>query len=118
MNSSNIEYIGYAENTGRAIVIILSILSVLVNMIFLLNFGFKLLRNAKNKLSSIEKLMLGLSIDEILISIFWVVSAIFFKDTNEILKKENICKKISCFEIYYYIFDWTLLSCTIYQIKK
>ena len=118
MNSSNIEYIGYAENTGRAIVIILSILSVLVNMIFLLNFGFKLFRNAKNKLSSIEKLMLGLSIDEILISIFWVVSAIFFKDTNEILKKENICKKISCFEIYYYIFDWTLLSCTIYQIKR
>ena len=34
-------YIGYAEKTGRVIIIVLSILSVLVNSIFILNFIIK-----------------------------------------------------------------------------
>ena len=111
-------YIGYAEKTGRVIIIVLSILSVLVNSIFILNFIMKLLKNTKNRLSSIEKLMLGLSIDEILISIFWFISATFVQNSELIKINDNLCKIISNFEIFFYMFDWLLICCTINQVKE
>ena len=118
MNEEKIINIGYSENIGGIIIIALSILSLLVNSIFILNFLMRLLKNTKNRSSSIEKLMLGLSIDEILISIFWVISVIFLGNSQLINENKNLCKIISSFEIFVYIFNLLLISCTVYQVKE
>ncbi len=40
------------------------------------------------------------------------------KTTEEILKKCNFCRFIGEIELFLYVFDWMILSSTLYQIKK
>ena len=118
MNNEENIFIGYAEKTGRGIIIVLSILSLVVNSFFIFNFLMRIIKNTKNRLSSIEKLMLVLSIDEILISIFWLISVFYVQNTKLMERKKNLCKIISSCEIFFYMFDWILISCTVNQVKQ
>lgn len=112
--------IGYSGEMGKYLIIILSFTSVIVNLVFIWNFLYKVSNNSK---SSTEKLMLGLSFAETIISVLWLLSALIIPNKNLMQNKEknevNIkCKTISLIKIFFYMFDWFLLSCTIINVKN
>ena len=83
-NSSE-TYIGYAEKTGLFFVLFFGIISLIMNIIFIINYIMRLTKNSKNKLSSLEKIMLILSVVESLISVCWICTAIFFPTNYSII---------------------------------
>ena len=113
-------FVGYAENTGLLLVLLFGSLSLITNLIFMINYIMKLSSNQKNKLSSLEKLMLILSIFESLISTCWIFSAKKFPTNYDIIdnvRNKNITERITnstCTNIAFatnfcYNFDWLLL---------
>ena len=126
-NSSK-TYIGYAEKTGLYFVLFFGTISLLVNIFFIINFMMKLKQNAKNKLSSLEKVMLILSIIECFISLCWIFTAKFFPTNYSIIDdviNKNLteritnsrCCNLGFFTTVLYNFDWLLLSFVIVHIK-
>ena len=126
-NSSK-TYIGYAQTTGLYFVIFFGVISLIVNIIFIINFIMTLKQNKKNKSSSLEKLMLILSIIECLISLCWIFTAKNFPTNYDIIDdvigknlKERIinsrCCNLGFFTTFLYNFDWLLLSFVILHIK-
>ena len=127
--------IGYFENNGRLIFIILSILGILTNIIFVVLYLIRILRGKKNKLSSLEKIMLGLSLSETGISICWMLSAFFYSSNVNIrpdwVDKDNPdfkiipsrggvnfgCSVIADIQIFCYVIDWLFISFSIIQVK-
>ena len=127
-NSSK-TYIGYAEKTGLFFVLFFGIISLIMNIIFIINYIMRLTKNSKNKLSSLEKIMLILSVVESLISVCWICTAIFFPTNYSIIDdvidkdlKQRIfnsrCCNLGFFFTFLYNFDWLLLSFVIIHIKN
>jgi 1-phosphatidylinositol-4-phosphate 5-kinase len=122
-------FVGYAENTGLLLVLLFGSLSLITNLIFMINYIMKLSSNQKNKLSSLEKLMLILSIFESLISTCWIFSAKKFPTNYDIIdnvRNKNITERITnstCTNIAFatnfcYNFDWLLLCFVIIHVKN
>ena len=107
--------IGYLED--RKIIIILSIIGIIINLYFIYLFIKKKFSKYSDYISSIEKLYLLLSIFETIISIFWLINSIMFKNMNDMSNKCDDCIIISHFEIFFYIMDWLILSSLVIQIK-
>ena len=117
------EYVGFSGEIGREVVIILSTLSLFVNIIFIINYLTKIIRNKLSEISILEKILLLLSIIEWFISLVWILSAFFYPTNREIREHVekgfiNGCKFISYFSIYLYIIDWLFLGYSIFLIKQ
>jgi len=109
--------IAYSPN--RLYILIPSFMSILMNSIFILHYIFKLLSNKKeNKMTSLEKLLLPLSILESIISLFWFISGELFQSNKEIQEKFTECKIYGAIQIFCYIFDWVLTYLTITHLKN
>ena len=123
-----IYYIGYSEKTGKIFVILLSFLSVLINMIFIINYLLKKLVNKKQKkISSLEQILFILAISESLISLFWGLSAIIYPSTEKMIEKDSKdededvcigCKTIGSLLTFFYIFDLFLSGFALYHLKN
>ena len=99
--------IAYSPN--RLYILIPSFLSIFMNCIFIFHYVFKLLSNKKeNKMTSLEKLLLPLSILESIISLFWFISGEIFQSDEEIQLNFTPCKIYGTIQIFCYIFDWVL----------
>ena len=110
--------IAYSPNNNLYI-IIPSFLSIIMNVIFIVNFILIIyLNKGKNKMSSLEKLLLPLSILESLISIFWFLSGKYFGSKEEIDNKKEECKIFAAFQTFCYIFDWLLVHFTLSHLKN
>jgi len=110
--------IAYSPNNNLYI-IIPSFLSIIMNVIFIVNFILIIyLNKGKNKMSSLEKLLLPLSILESLISIFWFLSGKYFGTKEEIYNKKEKCKIFATFQTFCYIFDWLLVHFTLSHLKN
>ena len=111
------ENIAYSPNS--LFIIIPSFLSILMNAIFIFHFIFKLNFNkSNNKMSSLEKLLLPLSILESLISLFWFLSGLLFKTKKEIINNLEGCRILGVFQTFCYIFDWLLVDFAITHLKN
>lgn len=111
--------IGYSPNS--LYILIPSFLSIVMNSIFILHYVFKLLSNKNkndNKMTSLEKLLLPLSILESIISLFWFISGEVFQSNEEIQNKCTFCKIYGAIQIFCYIFDWVLTYLTITHLKN
>ena len=117
------DYIGYSKTTGYVFVLILSCLSITMNMIFIIYLFLKKYNNkTKKKISSLEQILLILSILEICISLLWFISAVAYpKIENMEIKDDEVCigcKIIGIFQTFFYIFDWILSSLTMFHLKN
>ena len=113
-----INYIAYSPNSNLYI-IIPSSLSIIMNAFFIFHFLFKLYFNkAKNKMSSLEKLLLPLSILESMISICWFLSGTLFTTEGRITEKMDKCEIFGIFQTFCYIFDWFLVDFAISYLKN
>ena len=122
-NDSFKDYIGYSKTTGYVFVLLLSCLSITMNMIFIIYLFLKKYKNkTKKKISSLEQILSILSISEICISFLWFISAVAYpKIENMKIKDDEVCngcKIIGIFQTFFYIFDWVLSSLTMYHLKN
>ena len=108
------EYPGYAGTPGNIVMMIISILGIIINSIFSIGY-LKNIISIKNRdnagISTVEKILCMIAIVETFISVFWLINNCMVD------AKEGPCKIIAYFEIFLYIFDWLILSTSLYQIK-
>jgi hypothetical protein len=69
-------------------------------------------------MSSLEKLLLPLSIIESAISILWILSCTLFGTENKIDENELGCKILGAFQTFCYIFDWLLVYFIFSHLKN
>ena len=92
-------------------------------MIFIIYLFLKKYKNKTNKkISSLEQILLILSILEICISLLWFISAVAYpKIENMGIKDDEVClgcKIIGLLQTFFYIFDWVLSSLTMFHLKN
>ena len=112
---SDTQYVGYAGAGGNIVMIIISILGIIINSIFSFDY-LKNIISIKNRnndgISAVEKILCMIAIVETFISVFWLINNLTSKSSDG----EN-CQAIAYFEIILNIFDWLILSTSLYQIK-
>ena len=123
-----LDYMGYSEKAGYVFVVIFSFLSILMNLIFILNYLLKKLINKKQKkISSLEQILFILSILESIISLLWFISAILYPKRNKMLENDGDdndkdvcigCKILGALLTFFYIFDWMLSGFGLYYLKN
>ena len=108
-------YVGYAGKGGNIVMIIISVLGIIINSIFSFDYTKNIIsiKNRNNDgISAVEKILCMVAIVETFISVFWLINNIVGQPENDIE-----CKIIAHFEITLYLFDWLILSTSLYQIK-
>ena len=110
-------YVGFANEGLNALMIILSICGICMNVFFSVSYLKKIFK-IKKGVSSVETTLLCVSIVETLISICWLLNNSFIQNTRYLKDRCKLCKGIAHTEIFLYIFDWMILSSSLYQIKK
>ena len=109
------EYVGYAKAGGNVVMIIFSVLGIIINSLFSYYYSKNII-SIKNKnnagISAVEKILSMIAIVETFISIFWLVN-----NARGKIADDTQCKVIAYFEIFFNLFDWLILSTSLYQIK-
>ena len=114
-------YIGFGSQFQNIIMILFSFLGIFINLYFFISSIKRILDSKKLNninLSSIEKILCVISITETCISICWLINSFKMKTTKELIDNCNVCRIIGNIELFFYIFDWMILSSTLYQIKQ
>ena len=99
-------------------ILIPSFLSILMNGIFIFHYIFVINSNKNIKMTSIQKLLLSLSILESIISLLWFLSGTIFDNETKINDNIKKCEIFGAFKAFIYIFDWILVYFTISHLKN
>ena len=114
-------YIGFGNVPENIIMILFSFLGIFINLYFFYSSMKKISKSKKTKntnLSSIEKILCMISITETSISLCWLFNSFAMKNTDELIERCNACRLLGNFELFFYLFDWMILTSTLFQIKK
>ena len=115
-STSDEPYPGYAGYAGNIVMIIISIIGILINGSFSIGY-LKNIISIKNRdnagISAVEKILCMIAVVETFISIFWLINNLFMSKSKE----DNHCRIVAHFEIFLNLFDWLILSTSLYQIK-
>ena len=115
------EYIGFGNNFLNILMIFFSFFGIFINLYFFFSSIKRILQNNKSNnsnLSSIEKFLCIISVTETCISICWLINSFSMNNTTLSIEHCNSCRILGHFELFFYIFDWMILSSTLYQIKN
>ena len=115
------KFIGYTNDLGNIVLIIISILGIVINSSFFIISIRKIIISNKeknNRISSIEKILCIISLTETFISICWLINSFFMKDSERLVDHCNTCRVIGLTEVFLYLFDWMILVATLIQIKN
>ena len=119
-NKDKPEYVGFVGNVGNGFMIAISIIGIIINSLFSVSYFIKIFAGPKTKRGiSIIRLTLSLvAFIETIISICWLINNSFIQNTESLISKCNQCKILAHIEVFFYIFDWMILSSSLYQIKR
>ena len=113
-------FVGYGPSWLNPIMILISIFGIIINSIFVFNY-LKSIISTKNQsnsgISAVEKMLCMIAGVETFISICWLLNNVFIHDSSKLEDRCNLCITIAHFEIFLYLFDWMILSTSLYQIK-
>ena len=117
--------IGYLSYGWNIFMIFLSFFGIIINLYFGITYLRRIIEinkgTSQNKVnvSSIEKILCIISIIETFISIGWLINSLFmYSEYQQNEKNISLCKSLGLFETFFYLFDWMILSCSLYQIKQ
>ena len=116
-DNSEIQYVGLQGVILNNIMIFISVFAFLINVIFSITYLRKIFK-VKKGVSSVEKTLCMVAVVESFISICWFINNTFIKDSGTLGEHCTLCKFIAQLEIFLYIFDWMILSGSLYQIRK
>ena len=114
-------FIGYGNDLQNIIFIIISLLGIFINLYFFFSSIKRTINSRQSQkinVSSLEKILSIISLTETCISICWLINSLGMKNTRLILDRCDACRAIGVIELFFYIFDWMILSSTLFQIKK
>ena len=106
-NGNETHYVGYADKGGNIVLIIISVLGIIINLIFSIDYSKNiiLIRNRNNNgISAVEKMLCVIAIIETFISIFWML----MNYKGQIIE-DTPCKYIGQAQIFFNLFDWLIL---------
>ena len=115
-NTSDDSYPGYAGYGGNIVMIIISVLGIIINSIFSIDYLRSIIsiKNRNNAgISAVEKILCMIAVVETFISVFWLINNSFMSKSKE----DSHCRIVAHFEIFLNLFDWLILSTSLYQIK-
>ena len=117
--------IGYLGYNWNIFMISLSCLGIIINLFFGIAYLRRIIKSSKSRsqnvinVSSIEKILCVISIVETFISIGWLINSLFMsKNFQQDQTRSFQCQILGLYEIFFYLFDWIILSCSLYQIKQ
>ena len=114
-------YIGFGNELHNALFIIISLLGIFINLYFFFS-SIKRIINSKQSqkmnVSSLEKILSIISLTETFISICWLINSFGMQTTELMMDRCYACRAIGVIELFFYLFDWMILSSTLFQIKK
>ena len=116
--------LGYLNTGWNNFMIFLSCFGIIINLYFGITYIRRIYRinksKTKNKInvSLIEKILCIVSLVETFISIGWLINSFIKLEPNNNDNNTSKCKILGLFEIFFYLFDWMILSFSLYQIKK
>ena len=113
----SVEYVGLKGETLNNIMIFISVFAFLINVIFSISYLRKIFK-VKKGVSAVEKTLCMVAVVESFISICWFINNTFIQNTENLADHCNTCRAIAQFEIFLYVFDWMILSGSLYQIRK
>ena len=117
---NNETFVGYGPSWLNTIMILISIFGIIINSIFVFNY-LKSIITTKNQsnsgISAVEKMLCMIAGVETFISICWLLNNLFIHDTQRMQEFCSLCTTIAHIEIFLYLFDWMILSTSLYQIK-
>ena len=126
-NSSDLENIsiGYLSSGWNIFMIFLSCFGIIINLYFGITYLKRIIQlnkeTNKNKtnVSLIEKILCIISIVETFISVGWLINSLFMSNTS-LQEQKNIsqCRILGLLETFFYLFDWMILSYSLFQIKQ
>ena len=116
-----LENMGFGFDSYHIVLIIISFSGIFINLFFFL-FSLKRIFESKKEqninISSIEKILSIISLVETFISVCWLINSIKMYNSDQLVKNCFLCRIIGHFELFFYIFDWMILSSTLYQIRQ
>ena len=114
------DHVGFVGDLGNFLMIFISIFGIIINSFFSFIY-IKAIITIKNRnnfgVSAVEKILSVVALVETIISICWLINNIFLSTTEKIINHCGACKFIAYTEIFFYLFDWLILSTSLYQIK-
>ena len=114
------EYVGLAGKYFNLVLILISIFGILINSAFSIGY-FRKIYSIKNKnnsgISAVEKILCMIAFVETIISICWLLNNLFIQNQKKLEDHCTMCQGIAHIEIFFYLFDWMILSTSLYQIK-
>ena len=112
------EHIGFGNNFLNILMIFFSFFGIFINLYFFFSSIKRIFKSNNSNLSSIEKILCIISVTETCISICWLINSFSMNNTTSSIEHCNSCRILGHFELFFYIFDWMILSSTLYQIKN
>ena len=117
--------IGYLNSDWNIFMIFLSCFGIIINLLFGITYLKRIIQMNKDtkqniiNVSLIEKILCIISIVETFISIGWLINSLFMSNTfHQEQDKISQCRILGLFETFFYLFDWMILSYSLYQIKQ
>ncbi len=117
LNEGEIIYVGLTNEIGNGFMIAISVIGIFINLFFCVYY-YKRIFKAEGSVSTIERTLCWVATIETLISFCWLLNNAFMQNTNKIKEKCGFCKGIAHIEIFLYLFNWMILSGSLYQIRK
>ena len=119
-SADNVKYnLGYLNSGWNNFMIFLSCFGIIINLYFGITYIRRIYKinksKTKNKInvSLIEKILCLVSLVETFISIGWLINSLFKPQQTDENKNTSQCKILGLFEIFFYLFDWMILSLEI-----
>ena len=111
-------YIGYGAKSGLYAIRSLSIISLILNFMFLIYQFFKIKKNKKNKRkNSMRTLFQILPIFDCILSIYWIISSFYFPQAKDINDNIGFCTFLSIFYQACFTFQFIMINCILFHFK-
>ena len=117
LDVGQILYVGITNSVVNGFMIAISVIGICINIFFSVNY-YKRIFKAEGGVSTIEYTLCWVASIEVFISLCWLLNNAFMQNTENIKKRCFWCKGIAHIEIFLYLFNWMILSASLYQIRR
>ena len=113
-------YIGFASEKGLIAFRVLSILSCILNIIFLIFQHLRIRHKKKEnrRKISMRKLFQFLPFFDSITSLYWIFSSFYFVQARDIKNNYKICLVLSTFYLISFTFQFAMINCILIHFRE
>ena len=111
-------FIGFHSKNGLYAIRILSIISFILNFLFLIFQFLKIKKSQKYKKNVMRTLFQILPFFDCVISLYWIISSFHFSQAKDIKNSIGFCSFLSAFYQICFTFQFVMINCILIYFKK